>query len=90
MINVRIGRAITSASYPLNVEATARWALRQAARRHPHVVSRLDVLERTARLAQAMCADGHPVQFRANGTALTPERVLAALERGEDVRPKGE
>ena len=90
MISVRIGRAITSASYPHSIEGTARWALRQAARKHLHVVSDLDVLRRTAELAQVMVGEGYPVQFRANGRVLTPEQVLAALERGEDVRPKGE
>lgn len=85
MIKVRLGRPASPHQYPFDLEATARWALSQAAHGWPHCISRLDVLARAAELAlqqsmPALFVDG-------NGGEFKPADVVAMLERGDDPRP---
>jgi len=63
----------------------ARWALRQARHNWPHGISRLDVLEHAALMAQM---DDTGYTFASNGNEYTPAQVLAMLGRGEDPRPR--
>lgn len=86
MIKVRLLPESNGHPYPLDVERTARWALGQAARRLPHGVSRLDVLERAAELALEQGL-GEQVVFVNGAGEYGPAEVLGMLERGEDPRP---
>jgi hypothetical protein len=83
-IKIRLLPKSNGRPYPFDLERTARWALAQAARRWPHGVSRLDVLERAAALALER---GMGVVFVNGVGEYGPAEVLGMLERGEDPRP---
>jgi hypothetical protein len=51
MIKVRLSSPPPPRQFPLDLDATARWVLSQAAHGWPHCVTRLDVLARAAELA---------------------------------------
>ena len=71
--------------HAFDVEATAKWLIRQTKNTYPCGASDIKVIQRTAEL---VIERREKIAFRVNNQILPPNLILGFIRKGKDPRPE--